>query len=168
LNTTDIRTLIDYTDWANRRVLDTAAQLSPAQILAPAQVPMHSLLGTLAHTLGAEVIWRRRWEGEWPVPVDDIAAYQTLDQLVARWRDETTALYAFVASLTDDDLTRVFAYKNSKGTSFQQILWHLIVHMVNHGTQHRSEAAILLTSAGHSPGELDLIGYLREQQATQE
>ena len=42
--------------------------------------------------------------------------------------------------------------------------WHLMAHVVIHGTQHRSEAAILLTSAGHSPGELDLIGFLREKE----
>ena len=69
---------------------------------------------------------------------------------------------AYVASVTDEDLQRTLHYQNSKGTAFQQILWHLMAHMVNHGTQHRSEAAILLTSAGHSPGELDLIGYLRQ------
>ena len=38
-----------------------------------------------------------------------------------------------------------------------------MAHVVIHGTQHRSEAAILLTTAGHSPGELDLIGFFREK-----
>jgi len=33
---------------------------------------------------------------------------------------------------------------------------------MNHGTQHRSEAALLLTQAGRSPGELDLIVYLED------
>ena len=164
LNTTDIRTLIDYTDWANQRVLDQAMQLSPDQLLAPAPVPMHSLLGTLAHVLVAEVIWRRRWEGEWPVVVDDIEGYQSIDVLVERWQNETAALHAFVANLTDQDLQRTVHYRNSKGTPFQQVLWQLMIHVVNHGTQHRSEAAMLLTNAGHSPGELDMILYLREQQ----
>ena len=164
MNTTDIRTLIGYTDWANQRVLDQAMQLSPDQLLAPAPVPMHSLLGTLAHVLVAEVIWRRRWEGEWPVVVDDIEGYLSIDVLVERWQNETAALHAFVANLTDQDLQRTVHYRNSKGTPFQQVLWQLMIHVVNHGTQHRSEAAMLLTNAGHSPGELDMILYLREQQ----
>ncbi len=38
--------------------------------------------------------------------------------------------------------------------------------MVNHGTQHRSEAAMMLTHWGQSPGELDLIYYPHEWGAT--
>ncbi len=39
----------------------------------------------------------------------------------------------------------------------------MLVHVINHGTQHRSEAAALLTAEGRSPGELDLINYAEEQ-----
>ncbi len=42
------------------------------------------------------------------------------------------------------------------------MLWQLMLHLINHGTQHRSEAAALLTGYGQSPGDLDLILYLRK------
>ena len=38
----------------------------------------------------------------------------------------------------------------------------MLVHVVNHGTQHRAEAAVLLTGEGRSPGELDMIDYAEE------
>ena len=39
-------------------------------------------------------------------------------------------------------------------------LWQALAHVVNHGTQHRSEVAVLLTAAGHSPGDLDMVDYI--------
>jgi uncharacterized damage-inducible protein DinB len=38
-------------------------------------------------------------------------------------------------------------------------MWQLLAHVMNHGTQHRSEAAALLTEAGRSPGDLDMMDF---------
>ena len=35
----------------------------------------------------------------------------------------------------------------------------MMLHVANHGTQHRSEVAAMLTGFGHSPGDLDVLGF---------
>jgi uncharacterized damage-inducible protein DinB len=37
--------------------------------------------------------------------------------------------------------------------------WQMLAHVVNHGTQHRAEAAALLTTVSRSPGDLDMIDF---------
>ena len=70
---------------------------------------------------------------------------------------------AFLAGLTDDDLQRIVHYRTTKGVQGENPLWQLLLHVVNHGTQHRAEAAIMLTQHGCSPGDVDLIVFLRER-----
>ncbi len=50
-----------------------------------------------------------------------------------------------------------------KGPQRSIPLWALNVHLVNHGTQHRSEVAMMLTDLGHSPGDLDMVFFLAER-----
>ena len=158
----DIETLGRYNDWANARILRHASLVSPEQYVAAAPVPQGSLRGTLVHTLAAEVAWRRRWQGDSPTVLLNEADLPTFAALAERWEQEAQALAAFVASLTDEDLNRTVRYKTTKGAPMEDVLWHLMAHVINHGTQHRSEAAMLLTGYGHSPGDLDLIVFFRE------
>lgn len=61
-----IRTLYDYSAWANNRVLDTAGQLTDAQFLQGGGASFDSLRDTLVHTLSAQWIWLSRWQGYSP------------------------------------------------------------------------------------------------------
>src|SRR3954452_4902854 len=152
----DLQALYDYHYWANGRILDTATRVTNEQFAAPAPVPSGSLRGTLIHTIGAERTWLARWESRPPVPraQDDQSA--TVASLTALWGETETALRAYLASLDDDALDRAHCYTRSGGQTLTKSLWQTLVHVVNHGTQHRSEAAMLLTMYGASPGDLDL------------
>ena len=72
---------------------------------------------------------------------------------------------SFLASLTDERLTQKIQYITTKGVPFENVLWHLLAHVVNHGTQFRSEAAIALTAYGQSPGDLDLLFFFRQMES---
>ena len=67
---------------------------------------------------------------------------------------------SFVESLSDEKLDIIFSYKSTDGKPHQRLLWHAMLHLVNHGTQHRTEAAAILTDLGHSPGDIDLLYFL--------
>jgi len=164
MKTSEILTLYQYNAWANARILNAAAQVTPQQFLAPASFSHGGLRGTLVHTLFAEWIWRQRWEGrsptEWLLPED----FPTMGALQSHWQTEEKALMHFVENVSEEALNDSVYYSRTGGEARENTLWHLMVHLVNHGTQHRSEAAAMLTEFGYSPGDIDFIIFLREQR----
>ena len=162
MNLAAIHSLFDYNYWVNQRILDTASGLSPEQFTAAAGVSHGSLRGTLVHALSAEWAWRRRCQGSSPPGLLSEDEFPDLESLARRSREEEGAMRSYLASLTDEDLTSIIRYSRTEGTWTETPLWQILLHVINHGTQSRSEAAIILSQFGHSPGDLDYMIFLRE------
>lgn len=162
MNKEDIVILYRYNQWSTAKILETASKVTEADFLAPADFPHGGLRGTLVHALFAEWIWRNRWEGTSPMQRLKPEDFPTFDALRARWVEEEKLLMTFVGNLTDELLNSVVVYKNTQGIQHERILWQMMAHLVNHGTQHKTEAAAILTGLGHSPGDIDMIGFLIE------
>lgn len=164
MNREDIHLLHQYNAWAWDRILAQAARLTHDQYVAHAPTPQGSLRGTLVHALMAETLWPVRARGESPTSLLREENAPTFAALHERWEPSRRALSDFIAGLTDEDLEAAIDYKTTKGVPMRNTLWHIFAHLFNHGTQHRSEAAMILTAYGYSPGDLDLIVFLRENK----
>lgn len=162
MNTKDIQLLFSYNAWANRLILKAAYQVTDEEFLSSASYPHGGLRGTLVHTLFAEWIWRKRWLGESPTTRFKSEDFPNFEALRTRWMEEEADLMKFVGSVTDEQLHKPFQYTSTEGVVYENILWEAMAHVVNHGTQHRSEAAVILTESGHSPGDIDMIMFLRK------
>jgi uncharacterized damage-inducible protein DinB len=160
MNIHDIRMLYAYNTWANGCIL-TAAAAVPADQFTTAALGACQLRDTLEHILVVESVWRLRWQGIAPETVAFPEELPTLTSLRDQWQTEDQQLQAYLATLSDSDLDRHVTYHSDEGGVVPHTLWQLLVHVVTHGTQHRSELALLLTALGHSPGALDFTVFVR-------
>ena len=156
-----IRTLLDYTDWSNRRLLECAGPLTDEQLDREMQIGPGSMRRTLLHIYTGEFVWLRRWRGEaetrWPdesikTPVDQIAS-----DLEANIRERE----AFLARLFDADLARVQPYRDSKGNVFQAPLGEMLMQGVMHSKHHQAQGCNILRRLGAQWPELDYMMRIR-------
>jgi uncharacterized damage-inducible protein DinB len=157
-----LRDLYAYTAWANTRILDTAGNLTPEQFTADAGPSHGSLRNTFVHQMGGQWIWLERWKGRSPERMMSRKDYPDLASIRTRWGDIEADTQAYLSDLTEESLGRVISYTMTDGRQRSYPLWQPLFHQANHATQHRSEAAVMLTNFGHSPGDVDYVVYLSE------
>jgi uncharacterized damage-inducible protein DinB len=152
----EIRFLFAYDRWATFRVLSVLDDLDPVAWARTDVVGERGLGEILVHHLGASQRWRIGFEtqGTDEGPEPELEPLPTIDELRERWEAEWAAVDPWLPTLTDDFVAYVY-----EGVP----VWQMLVHVVNHGTQHRAEAAALLTAEGRSPGELDLVNFAEER-----
>ena len=159
-----VSTMYDYNAWANRRVFDTAARLTPEQFTTACLAGQDPVRDTLTHMIEAQAAWFERFRGESEGPELDPRDFADAASLRARWEAIERETRDFLARQDDQSLTRDFVLPRPGRDTRVDSLWQLLLHVVNHGTQHRSEVAAMLTACGHSPGDLDLSVYLDESK----
>ncbi len=103
-----------------------------------------------------DAIERRDMDALVSLMTEDVVFRSPVVHTPYRGRDQVKLLLGTVAQVFED-----FRYTRSDGEPRVRPFWHTLVHVVNHGTQHRSELARFLTDRGHSPGELDLLDAFR-------
>lgn len=152
----------DYNYWANGRILDKAKLVTDEQWAAQVGPESRSLHTILAHMIGVERVWRllsalgKIEDGVIPGP----------DQLstAAAMRDFSASEAEYMGILLQDWSDQAFADEvmvtRRDGTTFPMVRWHMLQHVLLHSMQHRSEAAVLLTEYGHSPGDIDYLFFL--------
>lgn len=165
MNAEDFRTLYEFNSWANRRVLDSCAALSPEQFTRDLGSSYKSVRDTLVHILGAEWIWLERWHGRSPQALLPAEQFADIESLRARWVEVERDLTDFVASLSDEDVSRVYEYKTAAGVPFASPAWQMLQHVVNHGSYHRGQITTMLRQLGAKPQGTDLIAFYRQRAA---
>ena len=168
----EIKLLYDYNDWADARILAACARVSPEQYAAPASYGRGGLSATMVHIL--DNLWQPRitLQGYYQEPLADEAAYDatelhedafpTLAVLRERWRIEQQEMRAYLDRLTEETLNGAIRYV-IPGAIRERVVWHILMEVIIHATQHRSEAAALLTSYGQSPSDFDFLPFPDER-----
>ena len=163
MRVTEAAELFDYLYWMRDAVLLQAAALDADRWRGTDTVTNRDLRATLVHELDVQWSWRERLRGadwdEWGPDADLKAGdYPTVEALTEHWRRDEAETRAWLAGLTDADLDAPPVRDEDR-----QPLWQYVMHLVSHGIQQFSEAAVLLTDAGASPGD---IGFLEFVQTT--
>lgn len=144
-----LRRLFDHLEWANRRALEVVrdGESEEARRL-------------LSHLLAAERVWLRRLTtgdssglGIWPQLSPGECA-DLLSENLAKWRK-------IFRSLSEQDLERDVAYRNSEGRNFRTPAGDILHHVALHGSYHRGQIAQRLRDAGDEPVNTDFITFVR-------
>ena len=152
-----------YNAWANARLYDAAAVLSPEQFNADRGAFFKSVKGTLNHLLVTDRIWQKRFTGEGEAPDRlDAILFERLDDLRMARIAEDARIIRYVDGLDEADIAGIIRYRRvSSPEQFEQPLAPALAHWFNHQTHHRGQVHALLTGLAGGAPELDLLFYQR-------
>jgi uncharacterized damage-inducible protein DinB len=141
--------LYRYNEWANRRVLKGLEQQ---------HVSIEKILSVFSHQLAANFLWLHRIKG---LPAPDVELWKTYspERLRQMVDDGSKQWLEFIE--TTDNFNRVLKYKNYVGDYYENNVEHIMMHLVNHGSYHRGQVALLLRQNGFEPINTDFITYDR-------
>ncbi len=155
MNRDDLQIQIDYLYWIRDRILARAAELSTDEFIAPETVTTRSVRATLVHELDVEWSWRERLRhADFPEGELDPDDFPTCATVTEHWRADEAEMRRWIAGLTDEQLALP-----PQGASKPFPLSYYLLHISTHGLQQFSDAAVLLTRAGHSPGDIEFLEF---------
>jgi uncharacterized damage-inducible protein DinB len=162
-----IRMLDGYNTWANEAVLRCCESLGPGQLVEPVEgIPWGSIRNQFVH----QFLIHKRWlswadgtlSGEDAYALQaDPEEFADLSALREMWDDLNAQSQHFLSTVTDSQLKREL-HVDAPWAAFRIPIWQVLLHIVHHSMQHRTETTVALSHFGVSPGDIDYIFYTFE------
>jgi uncharacterized damage-inducible protein DinB len=113
--------------------------------------------------MGAEELWLSRINGVSPKGLPAPEAYPTREAIRTHWDKVEAHIRAFLDSVDDAKRAQVVQYNDLSGNPRQAALVDILMHLANHGTDHRSQMLALLHQLGGRTLAQDAIYYTWEK-----
>lgn len=142
--------LYQYNAWANRRVIGCLERQA---------VTDEKIVSIFAHCVAANFIWYNRFMG---LPKSEYKLWgggYTVADLKNMVEEANERWLSFIDS--NNSFDRVLKYHNYVGDYYENNIQDIMIHLVNHGSYHRGQVAVLLRERGYEPVNTDLITYDR-------
>ena len=154
-----IRRLLHYHYGMFERVWECAFELAADQFVAESDYSIGSVRNHFVHCMNVDGRWLARLKGEAPPPRLNPNDIPDQDALRDRWERVRQRVLAYVDSLTEEDLNESVRVelegRNLEARCFRR--WEILLHMANHGTDHRAQILARLYELGAETIEQDLI-----------
>jgi uncharacterized damage-inducible protein DinB len=157
MNADAFRHLYEYHFAANRKLWDAyITQLTSAQFTQKVEYSVGSIRNHVVHLMSVDDRWFSGLRG---VAVPDFlnpTHYPNRDKIRAHWDEVEANMREYLATLQDAALfEKPFA---DKGEPFT--LWQVLLHVANHGTDHRAQLQRLLHDVGIQTTAQDYFFYI--------
>jgi len=155
--------LYDYQRESNDHLFEVTANVGASDLTNVIVDGQPSIRDTLIHMISTirthNAWWSGKLSGEDAFELTGIAEnFPDLESIRMFWASVDQELKTFIDSLNlNSDLERTYSRIPPNGETRNRVLWEMMLHVINHGTQHRSEVAMMLTKIGHSPGDMEIL-----------
>ncbi len=158
MNADAFRHFYEYHFSENRKIWDAyIPQLSQEQFAREVGYSHGSVRNQLVHMANADEDWFCELRGVQVPPRPDPAYFDDRSRLRTRLDEVEHMLRLYLADLRDEMLSEK---PFPQGEDQNLILWQVLLHVVNHGTDHRAQVLRLLNDLGVKTGPQDYIFYV--------
>jgi uncharacterized damage-inducible protein DinB len=158
MNADAFRHLYEYHFTVNRKIWEQCiVQLTNEQFQENVGYSIGSARNQVVHMMNIDDRWFSGLRGE-PVPdFIDPLRYTERTAIREAWDGVEAKMREYLGKLQDDMLDKQPFYEPDKDTTY---LWQILIHLVNHGTDHRAQLLALLNHLGVKTFPQDYYFYV--------
>ena len=162
---TAVRTLLDYHYRAYDQVWSSVMDLSREQFVQEYDYSLGSVRNQLVHVMNVDDRWLSRLQHQQPTENLAFTDFPDQQSVWRKWASIRGSVQDYALGLSREQLERTVAlHFPGRGGAHHNTRWQILLHVVNHGTDHRAQILALLHDLGGQTFEQDLILHLWSQE----